>query len=231
MIERLELWCLIKHMEGWKTDQGTWSPTKLVSIPNTSQGNSSNSPKFVGTKMTMELKPTDGTKPVVGMTRYNLLMTMKDRRGLYLDEELSLCHTYPLEIKPKGKRARAADPFILPWDEQDQVASRDDATERSPMDVDEYGVDVPDLPSTDSSKRPRPESKHWHNFTKIYTKNPYVMYGACNHCNTMLKLKDQSTSSLNNHYPKHCPCKPKQQQQLPGNSSSMPIPPIASRNN
>lgn len=178
------MWHLVRHdleaMEVWKTDHGTWSPKNLVSILNTSQGNSPNSPKFVGTKTTMEFKPTDGTKPVVGMTRYNLLMTMKDRPGLYQDEELSLCHTYPLQRKAtvirnrNGKRPHAADhcdAVLPPLDELDQETSKVDAAEFSPLDVDDYGVDVPDLLSTDSSKRPRPESKHWHNFTKIYTKN------------------------------------------------------------
>ena len=33
----------------------------------------------------MEFKPTDGTKPAFGMTKYNLLTTMEDGGGLDLD--------------------------------------------------------------------------------------------------------------------------------------------------
>ena len=75
----------LEAMEGWTTDEGTWSQKKLVSIPNTSQGNSPNSAKFVGTKTTLEFKPTGAKRGVVGMTQYHLLRTMKDRPGLYLD--------------------------------------------------------------------------------------------------------------------------------------------------
>ncbi|KAE8775173.1 hypothetical protein D1007_52381 [Hordeum vulgare] len=237
--ERAEHWYFIKDFQAWKTSHGTWSPKKLVSIPNTSQGNSSNSPKFVGTKTTLEFKPTDGTKPTLGMAMYNILMTMKDRRGLYMDEELSLCHTYPLQRKAtvtrnrNGKRPHAPDQCNgfapPPLDDWKQELSEFDMTDSYPLDVADYGVDVPDLFSTDSSKQPRTESKHWHNFTKIYTSNPKVMYAACNHCDTMLKLKGGSncgTSSLGHHHNDACRCKPKQDQ-LPGNSSSMPIPSTA----
>ncbi|KAM3198367.1 hypothetical protein ACQJBY_073487 [Aegilops geniculata] len=234
-------WHLMRHdseaMEGWTTDQGTWSPKKLVSIPNyTSQGNSLNSPKFVGTKTTLEFKPTGAKKGVAAMTRYHLVRTMKDRPGLYLEEELSLCFVFPLKPKnPNGKRQRSgsvADQFKdfapPPVNEVDQVMSDFDYTSMHPLDLDDYVVDGSDLPSSDSSKHPRLESKHWHNFTKIYTKNPQLMYAACSHCDTMLKLKGGSscgTGSLR-HHNDSCPCKP-MQEQLPGDSSSMPIPSIA----
>ena len=102
-IDQMYDWYLLRltdysmGMEILKTDHGTWLSKKMVSIPNTSQGNSPNSPKFVGTKTTMEFKPTDGSKAVVGMTRYNLLTTRIDGDGLDLDVrsvftlELNLC--------------------------------------------------------------------------------------------------------------------------------------------
>lgn len=71
-------------IEVMKSDHGDWFTKFFVSIPNTCQGNSPNLPKFVGTKRTMEFKPTDGTKPVFGMTKYNLLTAMKDGGGLDL---------------------------------------------------------------------------------------------------------------------------------------------------
>ncbi|XP_044971849.1 uncharacterized protein LOC123439171 [Hordeum vulgare subsp. vulgare] len=158
---------------------GEWHKETMFAIPNTSQGNSPNSPKFVGTKTTMEFKPTDGTNAVVGMTRYNLLRTMKDRPGLYLEEDLSLCHIYPLEGKNKAgpKRKRKG-------------------TDEGPLNTKDYIIDGPVGPRADQ----------WDSFTKIYTKNPQLMYAACNHCNTMLKLSSKrgaasgcGTSSLESH--------------------------------
>lgn len=226
-------WLLARHgyeaMDVWKTDHGTWSPKKLVSIPNTSQGNSPNSPKFVGTKTTMEFKPTDGSKAVVGMTRYNLLTTREDGDGLNLDEDLALCHVFPLEGKAKGTR------------------NRNGKRSRSGHEVDPHepithaGVEELHRMMSDSKKNPIIDAdmdvhllladqppKHWQSFTKIHTKNPKLMYAACNHCDTMLKLTGGTkcgTGSLK-HHSDSCRCKPKQES-LPDNSSSMPIQSIA----
>ncbi|KAM3345996.1 hypothetical protein ACQJBY_020487 [Aegilops geniculata] len=217
-------------MESMKTDNGEWWQKNMCTIPNTSQGNSPNSPKFLGTKTTLQFKPAGAKKGVLGMARYNLLSTTENTDGLHLKEDLALCHVYPLEEKDKanrkgnGKRLRsgdAADQFKdfvpPPLGEWEQDISKVDVTEYCHIGTEDYPVDVPRL-----------ESKHWHNFTKIYTENPKLMYAACNHCHMMLKLTGGTscgTGSLKRHNDT-CRCKPKQEQ-LPGNSSSMPIPSIA----
>ncbi|XP_037410990.1 uncharacterized protein LOC119274399 [Triticum dicoccoides] len=235
-VDQMDSWCLLRQnvcsqvVEALKTVLGTWLPKKMVSIRNTSQGNSPNSPKFVGTKTTMEFKHTDGSKAVVGMTRYNLLTTREDGDGLNLDEDLALCHVFPLEGKAKGtrnrngKRSRSGhevDPHEpithAGVEELDQMMS--DSKKYPVLDV---GMDVQDLLFADQP------SKHWQSFTKIHTKNPKLMYAACNHCDTMLKLTGGTkcgTGSLK-HHSDSCRCKPKQES-LPDNSSSMPIQSIA----
>lgn len=234
--ERAEHWCFIGAFEAGKTSHGTWSPKKMVSIPNTSQGNSSNFPNFVGTKTTMEFKPTGVTHPFFGMMRYNILTTREDGNGLYLDEELSLCHTYPLQGKGKGtrnrngKRSRSEyvfDPLdgITPA-ELEELERSIDSTHHPPLAVVDSSVNVQDLLFAEHSKSE--PSKFWQSFTKIYTKDPKRMYAACNHCDTMLKLKGGpscGTGSLK-HHNDSCRCKTKKEQ-LPGNSSTVPLPSIA----
>ena len=68
--------------------EGEWSKKNMVAVRDSLfEANSliKNSPKFVGTKTTLEFIPTGAKKAVLGMTQYNMLRPKENSDGLYLD--------------------------------------------------------------------------------------------------------------------------------------------------
>lgn len=219
--------------KGWTTEHGWWEPKAMYAIPRIGRHRPPDAPG-IWARARLVFRPKDGSESDLVMILYNEISFHTGKP--LLEEDMTLCRIYRVpKEKHKGVVHSEASPHSIrqpiysfaddllvnkfppklysDFDAEDILNC--DIPEFTNFEAEDNSVGGWDLPSIDSSDRPKKRSRPkpvggsevWRNFTKIYTKDPQVVYAACNHCGRMFKLKGGSTSSLLKHS-KTCQCKP-----------------------